>query len=150
MNKQETSEFVQQVAIAFPGLLELLEKSPATLGVWAKTLEQVSSRDAMRVLSRWIDGSLDNPPIGFRREMFALDVRSVAMRMRSDEMSKQASAEKIENGKRPRGQNATPAYDLCASFFAKVLPLNEQVINGTLLQQERDVVVAQLLEEAFK
>ena len=149
MNQRETTDFVQQVAIAFPGLLELLEKSPATIGVWARTLEQVTPREAMRVLDRWITGDLENPPIGFRREQFALDVRSVAQRMRSDEFSKHASVAAIENGRKPRGKNKTPAADICRPFIDTVLAVNAQVINGTLMQQERDDVVAQLLEEAM-
>lgn len=156
MNQQETTEFLGQVMIAFPGVAELLEKSPATTRVWCRTLESVSVREAITVLDRWITGDLKDPPVGFKRETLAIDVRSVVERMRSDEAALrsseseyQANRDKIDNGRKPRGRNATPAADICRPFIDKVLVLNAQVINGTLMQQERDDVVAQLLDEAM-
>lgn len=148
MNQQETIHFVDQVATAFPGLLELLEKSPGTIGVWAKTLAQVSLDEALRVLEGWIAGTLENPPVGFRRELFALDVRAVVLKTRDDELRRVTSQQKMEIG-RKRGKNPTPAYDISRPFMEKVLELNKQVMNGTLSNHEWDAGVAKLLDEAF-
>ena len=148
MQDKELTEFFGMAFDAFPGLRELVASSPGTIKVWARTLEQVTPREAMRVLDRWITGELENPPTGFRREQFALDVRAVAFRMRSDDFAKKASFTAIENGRKPRGKNKTPAYDICRPFLDKVLALNAQVINGTLVQEERDELVSKLLDEA--
>lgn len=145
MNTKETTDFVQQVAIAFPGVVELLEKSPATLGVWAKTLEQVSSREASTVLSRWVNGSLPDPPVGFRRELFALDVRAVVMKDRADAMRFKA----IENASRSRIAYPSAAFRSIAKPYSEILGLRSRVMAGDLSAEECDRQIEAIIEGAF-
>jgi hypothetical protein len=149
MQGKELTDFFGMAFDAFPGLRELVSSSPGTVKVWAKTLEPVSFIDAGRVLNRWITGELENPPIGFRRELFALDVRAVVARMRDDDYRRKVSQEKMETGRKPRGVNPTPAYDISRPFLEKVLDLNKQVMNGTLTDYEWDDGVKTLIDEAF-
>jgi len=145
MNAEQMQLFAKNSSQAFPGLMELLERSPETLGVWGRTLAQVSLAEASGVLSRWIDGSLADPPVGFRRELFALDVKAVVARDRGDTIRKRDSED--QRAKTIRKENGTPAHAFCRPFMDKVILLNNQVTNGTLTQQERDLAVEELIEE---
>lgn len=148
MNSEAMKLFAKQACQAFPGLIELLERSPETLGVWGRTLAQVSLNEATGVLGRWIDGSLADPPVGFRRELFALDIKAIVAKDRGDTIRKRDSEE--QRAKTIRKENGTPAYAFCRPFMDKVILLNNQVTNGTLTQQERDLAVEELIEETVK
>ena len=147
MDAESVKLFVKHACDAFPGLLELLERSPGTLAVWGRTLSSVSLADATSVLERWIDGKLEDPPVGYKREMFALHVKSTVDRVRGDTIRWRDSQE--QRAKAIRKNNGSPAYQFafCGPFMLKVDGWNKQVVNGTLTQQERDFMVNELLEE---
>jgi hypothetical protein len=148
MNSESMKLFAKQACEAFPGLIELLERSPATLAVWGRTLERVTLDEASSVLGRWIDGSLAEPPVGFRRELFALDIKAIVAKDRGDTIRKRDSEE--QRAKTIRKESGTPAYAFCRPFMDKVISLNNQVANGSLTQQERNFMVEELIEETVK
>lgn len=146
MNNQQTREFVEQVATAFPGLLELLDKSPATLTVWARTLEQVAPREALGVLERWITGVLPDPPVGFRREMFALDVKSIVMRDRSDDARRKAGLEARTKADR-NSYRPSAAFKSISEPFGRILELRKLVLAGELELGDCEKQIQQIIEE---
>ncbi len=145
MTDEEATEFVQHASTAFPGLLELLEKSPGTLGVWAKTLQQVAFREALRVLERWIAGSLPDPPVGFRRELFALDVRQVVLNDRAVANRFVSSKRAMDNGRK----YPSAAFVSIAKPFGEILDLRAKVMAGELSGEECDRRVDEVIDNAF-
>ncbi len=147
MQTQELKPFVDSACAAFPGLLELLEKSPSTMSVWGQTLEQVTYSEAMQVLNQWVRGILENPPVGFRRELFALDVRAVAMRRRSDLARNQEQQERLE--KLDRKRQPSVAFRSIAKPFNEILALRAKVMAGELSAVDCELQVAAIVEGAF-
>jgi len=109
--------------------------------------QDVSLDDAMDVLNRWISGALENPPIGFRREMFALDIKAVADRVYSDWLRKKQNQELLD--KTYRKNNRSKAFIAVAPAFSKFLEYNEAVINGNMTQEDRDWQVHHDIDELF-
>jgi hypothetical protein len=145
MQKQELNAFVESACAAFPGLLDLLEKSPATVAVWGRTLETITYTEAASVLDRWIVGTLDNPPIGFRRESFALDVRAVVGRDRSDSVRRSDNQVKIHRGK----YVPSHAFVSIAKPFGEILELRRKVMVGELTSEECEWQIHDIVEGAF-
>ena len=147
MNLNELSKLVDETCKAFPGMMELVSKHPTVVESWAVTLKDVSLDDALDVLNRWMSGTLENPPIGFRRDMFALDIKAVADRVYSDWLRKKQNQELLD--KTYRKKNRSRAFIAVTTAFSKFLEYNEAVINGTMTQEDRDWQVHHDIEELF-
>lgn len=147
MESDKLEIFFQSACNAFPGLRDLLAASPATLAVWSQTLEQVSYNEATQVLDRWIRGTIENPPVGFRRELFALDVRAVAMRIRSDHTRNQEQQERLE--KLTRRRQPSQAFRSIAKPFNEILALRAQVMAGELSATDCEWKVKAIVDGAF-
>jgi hypothetical protein len=147
MESDKLEIFFSSACNAFPGLRDLLAASPATLAVWSQTLQQVSYTEAAQVLDWWIRGTLENPPVGFRRELFALDVRAVAMRIRSDDMRLQEQQERLQ--KLDRRRRPSQAFRSIAKPFYEILALRAKVMAGELSATECDQQVKAIIDGAF-
>lgn len=145
MEKCELSAFFGNAFDAFPGLRELIASSPGTLAVWGKTLETIALQEAASVLDRWIVGTLDNPPVGFRRESFALDVRAVVGRDRSDAARRSENSVKINRGK----YVPSHAFISIAEPFSEILELRRKTMVGELTAEECDWRIHDIVEGAF-
>jgi hypothetical protein len=144
MQDRELNEFIGLAIDAFPGLGAFVAEHPAVVKSWGKTLSNVTAKEAMGVLSRWVDGSLSEPPVGYRRELFALDVRAVAMRGRNDFARERASVEAREKALRKSQPSA--AFRSILVPFTKILELRSKVMRGELDVQECDRQIQQIVE----
>ena len=153
MTQSEFAAFFVQARIAFPGLSEwVLEKSPdaqATFAVWAKTLARTDIEDATAALDGWVTGSIPNPPIGYRRESFALDVRAIAA-ARADARHKVAYREETLNKSRRKDYKPSAAFISIAKPFSLILDSQRRMMNGEITMTEHDRVTAEIIEEAFE
>jgi len=97
MTPAEATQFIDSAFIAFPGLAAWLRETStdgaATCSVWARTLAKVTLDEATYVLDGWIDGTIEDPPTGYRRESFALHVKAIAMKER-DKLNKELERER--------------------------------------------------------
>ena len=150
MTAEEFVFFTQQAFIAFPGLKEwLYEKSPepsATIRVWGKTLEHTPLREAIAVLDGWTTGAIKDPPTGYKREVFAIDVRSIASESRRRRAAEQS---KTEQRKRYSRDNYQPsaAFQSIAEPFSRILELRKRVMAGELELEDCEKQVQQIVDE---
>jgi hypothetical protein len=144
MQGNELNEFFGLAFDAFPGLRAFVAESPNTLKVWGKTLSNVTPKEAMSVLSRWVDGSLDNPPVGFRRELFALDLKAVAMKDRNDYARERAGVEARE--KAERKHRPSVAFQSIAEPFGRILGLRAKVMSGEMELADCERQVREIVE----
>ncbi len=142
MTTEELDLFVESSCAAFPGLLELLKASPATVSVWGRTLDSVSYEEATSVLDRWIVGTLLDPPVGYRRETFALDVRAVVARDRADEARRKASVVRIHRGK----YIPSAAFKSITEPFGRILELRARVMRGEMELDDCERQIHEIVE----
>lgn len=152
MNQQEISEFWGQVFINFPSLEEwIYSKSPdpaATIASWSRAWENITAREAMSVLNRWVTGELD-PPTGYQRESFHLHVRQVVMQdraKRAGAMAREEAFEKANIGK-PRPKVLVS----CSKVIDEIVAFKKQheagLISREQLLAERDRIVREAIDE---
>jgi len=148
MNATELQSLVDATCDAFPGMQELVTKHPSVIATWGKTLHDIALQDALAVLNRWIAGTLEHPPIGFRREMFALDVKSVVGRVHSDMLRKRHNHEVIDRADRKKNYRS-PLTVFIGPAFEKFLAYNDAVINGEMSSEDRDMKVKNDIQALF-
>jgi hypothetical protein len=148
MNTTELQKLVEETCSAFPGMQELVEKHPSVVATWGKTLHAIALQDAMAVLNRWIAGTLENPPVGFRREVFALDIKAVVERVHSDIARKRLNHEVIDRADRRKNYRSAVTV-LIGPVFEKFLAYNEEVINGTMSHDERELKIKNEIQALF-
>lgn len=146
MRDKELSEFFSMAFDAFPGLKTFIVDSPNTVKVWAKTLENITPREAISVLSRWIDGTLPDPPVGFRRELFALDLKAVALKDRADTARHKAGDEARTKADR-NSYRPSAAFKSIAVPFGRILELRSKVLAGDLELEDCERQIKQIVEE---
>jgi hypothetical protein len=161
MSPEEAKRFFERAFVAFPGLREWISglKSDKenlvgreTMEVWARTLKGVEFNEATDVLESWIDCSLPEPPVGYRRETFAIDVRSIVMRRRSDAKAETYSERAREELwlKSNRGKyQPSNAFVSIAKPFMRMLDLRKQVMACELSVEEYDRLCDEIVHETF-
>lgn len=152
MTPSEAKDFFEKVFVAFPGLKEWLKSigdPSSTVAVWSRTLNAVTSEEAMTVLDGWIDGSIANPPVGYRREMFALEVKSLVMQVRSELRKERDREEQWIKSNRGKYQ-PTAAFRSIAKPFMQMLANKELVMAGEMSVEEYDRQVDIITEQAFE
>jgi hypothetical protein len=151
MNNDEHKRFIQAAFVAFPGLREWVnEKSPEpakTIAAWSKALANVSIEDAMQVLDGWVAGTLADPPVGFRRELFALDVRACSQRIR-EARNKEVRRDEIRQADR-NYKSATRNYAM-APAMAKIFDLVAHRDAGLISQEELDTQVDAIVADGCR
>jgi len=137
MTEIEYKQFIERSFAAFPGLHEWVEsKSPEpseTLGFWARSLKSVSIEDANKVLDGWCDGSITDPPVGFRREMFALDVRAISQRWRDDRRKQQQHVEIDSHDRSHRRRSVA-----LSPYIARLIDVGDMFKRGDISERECD------------
>jgi hypothetical protein len=149
VDENEFREFFKLAYDAFPGLRELISLSPGTQKQWARMLSKVSFEDAMRVLDGWIDGTFRDPPIGWRREMFALDVRAYAQTIREARTKQHRIDEDFKEACRRKKQSALMAYPI-GPIYARICAVIELRNKGGLTPDEAYDETSRLVEEGLK
>jgi hypothetical protein len=155
MTETEIKLLLKEACRVFPSIQAYMLEYPNIAIVWAEILEgdqfnsAITLDEAMDVLKRWKMGTLENPPIGFRRELFATDMRAVISLDRTKANSAWLKAkERSENQEKyERKKNGQPAFRLCAPLFDRILELNKQVINGTLSAHDKEWKVHDIVNE---
>jgi hypothetical protein len=152
MNPIEAGAFFQKAFIAFPGLASWLRENstdPAgTCSSWASTLSKVSADEADAVLDGWIDGSIKEPPTGYKRETFALNVKALAMGLRDQAKREQVREELWIKSNRGKYQPSA-AFRSVAKPFMAMMAERDRAINGEITWVEYDRLVDEITEGAF-
>lgn len=152
MNQQEISEFWDQVFINFPSMEEWINtKSPdpaKTIASWSRAWENITAREAMSVLNRWVTGELD-PPTGYQRESFHLHVRQVVMADRAKLSGAKLRQEAFE--KANIGAPRPKVLVSCSAVIDKIVALKNQHEAGFISKEEfdreRELIVREAHEE---
>ncbi|MFY7700491.1 MAG: hypothetical protein ACOVQH_09490 [Burkholderiaceae bacterium] len=156
MTPNELEQFLRKAFIAFPGLkdwAETLPKASDTLAVWSRTLERVTLDEATQVLNDWIDCTLSDPPVGYRRETFAIDIKSIVSRRRTEHLAETYSERAREEQwiKANRGKyQPSAAFRSIAKPFLEMLANKPLVMMGEMSHDEYDRQVDLITERAFK
>jgi hypothetical protein len=152
MNPIEAGIFFQKAFLAFPGLASWLRENstdPAgTCSIWASTLAKVSADEADAVLDGWIDGSIKEPPTGYKRETFALNVKALAMGLRDQAKREQVREELWIKSNRGKYQPSA-AFRSVAKPFMAMMAERDRAINGEITWVEYDRLVDEITEGAF-
>ena len=153
MNATEAGKFFEKAFLAFPGLASWLrENSPdpaGTCSLWASTLSKVSADEAEAVLDGWLDGSIKEPPVGYKRETFALNVKALVLNERSKIYQERAREEIWMKSNRGKYQPSA-AFRSIAKPFLEMLANKPLVMAGEMTPQEYDRQVDLIAERAFK
>jgi hypothetical protein len=152
MNTTEAGKFFQKAFLAFPGLASWLRENstdPAgTCSIWSSTLAKVSADEADAVLDGWVDGSIKEPPTGYKRETFALNVKALAMGLRDQAKREQVREELWIKSNRGKYQPSA-AFKSVAKPFMAMMAERERAINGEITWVEYDRLVDEITEGAF-
>ena len=152
MNSTEAGKFFEKAFIAFPGLASWLRENstdPAgTCSSWASTLSKVSAEEAYAVLDGWVDGSIQDPPVGYKRETFALNVKALAMTERGKRNQDRAREELWVKSNRGKYQPSA-AFRSIAKPFMQMLDNKTLLLNGEITHAEYDRLVDEITEQAF-
>ena len=88
MTDSEARDFWKQAFVHFPGDWQWLQQySPdtsGTLAVWTEALRNVTANEAMSVLVRWSNGTLEPPKEIWEKEIFHLHVLQTVRKDRSE------------------------------------------------------------------
>ncbi|AMV31286.1 hypothetical protein VN12_04160 [Pirellula sp. SH-Sr6A] len=152
MNQQEISEFWGQVFINFPSLEEWINTKspdpPKTIASWSRAWENITAKEAMSVLNRWVTGEID-PPTGYQRETFHIHLRQVVMSDRAKLSGARAREEAFE--KANIGAARPKIMVSCSAVMDKIIALKSQYEAGFIsmdeLERERDLIVREAHEE---
>jgi hypothetical protein len=152
MNATEAGKFFEKAFVDFPGLAYWLRKNstdPAgTCSSWASTLAKVSTEEAYAVLDGWVDGSIKDPPAGYKCELFALNVKALAMAARQKtnrERSREEQWIKSNRGK----YVPSAAFKSIAKPFMQMLEHKSRLVEGEITHAEYDRLVDEITEGAF-
>jgi hypothetical protein len=152
MNQTEAGKFFQKAFLAFPGLASWLRENstdPAgTCSIWASTLAKVSADEADAVLDGWVDGSIKEPPTGYKRETYALNEKALAMGLRDQAKREQVREELWVKSNRGKYQPSA-AFKSVAKPFMEMMAERERAINGEITWAEYDRLVDEITEGAF-
>lgn len=149
MDSEEAKKFLQKAFIAFPGLREWLHATGTpteTIGTWVRTLQRVAYQDAVEVLDGWIDGSIPNPPIGFRREVFAIDVRECSKKFSEERYREQQREQQWLKQNRFKLQSSL-RYTPVGPAMARIFEFGEQRRRGEISQDECEREIQLVVDE---
>lgn len=153
MTPIEAGKFFEKAFLAFPGLASWLrENSPepaGTCSLWASTLSKVSADEAEAVLDGWLDGSIKEPPVGYKRETFALNVKALVLNERSKIHQERAREEIWMKSNRGKYQPSA-AFKLCEPLLREMYINLPAYREGEMTAQEYDRQVDLIAERAFK
>lgn len=153
MTPIEAGKFFEKAFLAFPGLSAWLrENSPdpaGTCSLWAATLAKVSAEEADAVLDGWVDGSIKEPPVGYKRETFALNVKALVMNERGKISQERVREEQWIKSNRGKYQPSA-AIKLIAKPFMEMLENKKLVMAGEMTCEEYDQQVDAITERAFQ
>ena len=120
MNEQEAKQFFQAAFAAFPGVPQWARENSSdfsmTIASWMKTLATTTLDEALEVIEGWVAGTIKDPPVGYKRETFAMQVKAIAGQKRLERIKKERKHEeewvKAHRGKyqRPEGLVAMSPY----------------------------------------
>lgn len=153
MTPLEAGKFFEKAFLAFPGLASWLRENstdPAgTCSLWATTLAKVSADEADAVLDGWIDGTIKEPPTGYKRETFALNVKALVLAERGKINQERAREEQWIKSNRGKYQPSA-AFRSIAKPFLEMLANKPLVMMGEMSHDEYDRQVDLITERAFK
>jgi hypothetical protein len=152
MTPAEATQFFESAFIAFPGLAAWLRETStdgaATCSVWARTLSKISFDEATYVLDGWIDGTIKDPPVGYRRESFALHVKAIALTER-DKLNKEIDRENqwIKNN---RGYQRAPVLQaILGPGYQRQLEWKPKLEMGEVTHEQYDARCDAIANEVF-
>ena len=150
MDEREFAAFTDNAFAAFPGLKEwLTEKSPnvpVTLAAWRKTLANVTYDEAASVLDGWLTGTIHSPPVGYKRELFAIDIRSIVQRQRDDARREEVRQEIFVKALAGRYKRPSSIVKL-SPYFARILDVGTAIKAGTIGEDDGADQLASIVAE---
>lgn len=153
MTEPEFEVFFNASLAAFPGLGEWLQRNspdvPRTVASWRKTLERVTAEEANKVLDGWIDGSIKNPPVGFRREVFAQEVRSLVATWRDESLRESQREEQFRKSHVGRYTRPKGIVEI-APYLNRVIELGEDMRNGKIAAEECAALIDEVVAEGCR
>lgn len=152
MTPAEATQFFESAFIAFPGLAAWLRETStdgaATCSVWARTLAKVTLDEATYVLDGWIDGTIDDPPTGYRRESFALHVKAIALKereIRNKELEREKQWIKSNRG----NYQPSAAFKAIAKPYGRMLEWKDKLWEGEISDAEYQTKVDEIVAGTF-
>jgi hypothetical protein len=150
VNEQESKQFYKAAFAAFPGVAQWAKEHSSdlslTLAMWTKTLSDIDLSDAIEVIEGWADGSIPEPPIGYKRETFALQVKAI-VKQRRYEAAKALQREE-EWVKANRAKYQRPAgLVLLSPYLNRIFEKQAEFRNGNITQAELDAQTNAIVEE---
>jgi len=133
--------FKECLFAAFPSLgvwiKETSSDPKATLDLWAKTLEKITSDEAKEVIDIWATGSdpRNKPPEAYQREGFALHIRNCALEKRSKRNAEREAKEEQRKAERA-GQSIMGAIEGSQIWQDKWVPIQAAIRTGELRRED--------------
>lgn len=153
MTPTETKEFFSRAFVAFPSVPQWLKEASvdpsATLSTWQRTLEPITLEEADMVLDGWITGDIPNPPTGYRRELFAIDLKGCAMRDRDERKRETRREEQWVKSNRGNYQPSA-AFRSVAKPFGEMMEWKAKLWAGEITDSEYDQKVDEIVARAFE
>jgi hypothetical protein len=150
MDRLEVKEFCDLAFAAFPGLNEWLQTRSTdiykTYEAWQKTLSSVTYSDAVLVLDGWLDGTIKDPPVGYRRELFAIDIRATVQRWKDDARraaSHDELMQKANYGKYTRNKGIVAI----APYLERIIEIGDKIKNNELEENEGSTLINAIVSE---
>ena len=149
MTESEAIDFITEAFIAFPAIGQWIkENSPQpaqTIDMYAKSLQCIELPEAISVLNRWVNGTLE-PPTGYQKENFFHHVKAVVM---ADRSRGYAARQREEQFQKQNGRKRNESYlPLLGPFMRDVRAVQNEYESGLLSLNERDARIADLVREA--
>ena len=152
MTPAEATQFFESAFIAFPGLAAWLRETStdgaATCSVWARTLAKVTLDEANYVLDGWIDGTIEDPPTGYRRESFALHVKAIALKereIRNKELEREKQWIKSNRG----NYQPSAAFKAIAKPYFRMMEWKDRLWEGEISDSEYQTKVDEIVAGVF-
>ena len=150
MNEQEARQFFKVAFAAFPGVAEWAKEKSSdfsmTLACWIKTLATTTLAEALEVIEGWSDGSIPDPPVGYKRETFALQVKAIAGQRRFENAKEQRREEEWLKANRSKYQRPAGLV-LLSPYLNRIFEKQADFRNGNMTQAELDEQTNEIVEE---
>lgn len=146
MTRDEAKEFLDLAFVRLPGIWEWLQRNSPdvseTLEAWSETLESISLEEAVYVLKRWSNGTLE-PPKGYLREVFHLEVLREVKRDRNERWEAKNRNNVLQQTKAPKLIDECPGLE---AFIVKLNLLKYRYDSGVISEADRDAEIEKLVK----
>jgi CRISPR/Cas system Type II protein with McrA/HNH and RuvC-like nuclease domain len=150
VTEQEARQFFNVAFAAFPGVSEWAKEKSSdfslTIASWKKALATTTLEEAIEVIEGWSAGTIPDPPIGYKRESFALQVKAIAGQRRFEKAKEQRREEEWVKANRSKYQRPAGLV-LLSPYLNRIFEKQAEFRNGNITQAELDAQTNAIVEE---